>query len=439
MWWNRDLRKWIAYGSYANLQKIQELFNCWTEDQFNQIRMLIGAYENPKRVTFYRLPDKSNRIAVELSGYGVDHQVLLRVSGREYQKVHKRWLIPYDEELVKRLTAYYVERQTEVINRLPSAVKENTPLELSNRDRQARFLKRFKASERPLLTQISDVMIQQRYSWQSIRSYCGVLVKFSSFIGTTSLHECSMEDIQCFLTHMSKSNVSNSLLNTYVSALKFYYGRVVNRPDVAIEKIRRPRKHRKLPVVLSVEEVSRMIEVTENLKHKTILYCIYSSGLRLGELLNLKLEDIKWERSQILIRQAKGKKDRMVMLSEVLKNALQLYCREYKPAVYLFESTSPGKPYSPKSVQNVVKKAAKLAGIKQQVTPHVLRHCFATHLLDSGTNIRLIQELLGHKDIKTTLIYTHVTTEQATAVQSPLDRLQHLDKKRSDDIEKVRL
>ena len=124
---------------------------------------------------------------------------------------------------------------------------------------------------------------------------------------------------------------------------------------------------------------------------------------------------------------------------QVLKDALHLYCQEYKPAVYLFESTSPGKPYSPKRVQNVVKKAAKLAGIKQRVTPHVLRHCFATHLLDSGTNIRLIQELLGHKDIKTTLIYTHVTTKQATAVQSPLDRLQPLDKKRSDDIEKVRL
>ena len=172
-----------------------------------------------------------------------------------------------------------------------------------------------------------------------------------------------------------------------------------------------------------IRQVYRMITVTDNIKHKTILYALYASGLRLGELLSLRIEDVQWDRNQMFVAGGKGKKDRVVMLSSVLKEALHLYCNEYKPVSFLIEGTKVGVAYSPKSVQTIVKQAALKANISQKVTPHTLRHCFATHLHDGGTSIKLIQELLGHKDIKTTMIYTHVSTSTVLSINSPLDNL----------------
>ena len=145
--------------------------------------------------------------------------------------------------------------------------------------------------------------------------------------------------------------------------------------------------------------------------------------MRLSEILNLKVNDIYFDRNQIFIRAGKGKKDRVVMLSSVLKQILVLYTDKYKPIYWLFESWDRKKQYSDSSVRNVVKSAASRAKVNKRVTPHTLRHCFATHLLDGGTSIKYIQELLGHKDIKTTLIYTHVTTDNMTNIKSPLDNL----------------
>jgi site-specific recombinase XerD len=161
----------------------------------------------------------------------------------------------------------------------------------------------------------------------------------------------------------------------------------------------------------------------DNIKHITILYTLYSSGLRLDELLNLRVNDISFDRNQIFIRQGKGNKDRVVMLSDLLKRLLIFYTDEYKPVYWLFEGKDKKTQYSPSSVRNIVKLATMKAGITKRVTPHKIRHCFATHLLDGGTDIRYIQELLGHKDIKTTLIYTHVTTKNVTQIKSPLDNL----------------
>jgi len=146
-------------------------------------------------------------------------------------------------------------------------------------------------------------------------------------------------------------------------------------------------------------------------------------GLRLGELLALELKDIHWEKNQFMIRGAKGKKDRSVMLSQTLKEVLRHYFDQYQPRVRLFEGQDGSSPYSARSVQQTMLRAANKAGIQKRVSPHVLRHCIATHLLDHGTDVRYIQELLGHKDIRTTLIYTHVTTRSLSAMSSPLDQL----------------
>ena len=190
-------------------------------------------------------------------------------------------------------------------------------------------------------------------------------------------------------------------------------------PKALDVKLRKPTT---LPTVLSLKDISKILAVTKNLKHKTMLFLIYSAGLRLGELLELKLGDIDSDTMKIYVRKGKGKKDRYIMLSENVLNLLRDYYKVYKPNDYIFEGQNGGK-YSPKSVQSVFKTALKKAGIKKKATVHTLRHSFATHLLDDGTDIRYIQELLGHKRLETTQIYTHVSSYSINKIKSPADKL----------------
>ena len=186
--------------------------------------------------------------------------------------------------------------------------------------------------------------------------------------------------------------------------------------------IDRPKKERNLPIVLSQEEVKQLFSVVTNLKHKTILMLAYSAGLRMGEVLNLKLVDIDRERFQIRVEEAKGKKDRITTLSTRLVVVLDQYYEQYKPTYYVFEGRD-GTKYSSSSVQNIVKRAAAKAGIMKRTTMHTLRHSFATHCLEQGIDLRYIQSMLGHESSKTTEIYTHVTTKGFENIKSPLDFL----------------
>lgn len=182
------------------------------------------------------------------------------------------------------------------------------------------------------------------------------------------------------------------------------------------------KKPSRIPVVLSVQEVERLLNSFTNLKHKAIFTLIYSAGLRIGELLNLKIRDIDSDRMQIRIHQGKGQKDRYSLLSPKVLLLLREYVSEYKPKEYLFEGQHGGK-YSASSIQTLMRKHKKICGIKKKATPHTLRHSFATHLLDNGTDTRFIQELLGHKHISTTQIYTHVSSRTLKDVKSPIENL----------------
>jgi site-specific recombinase XerD len=186
--------------------------------------------------------------------------------------------------------------------------------------------------------------------------------------------------------------------------------------------IERPRHEKKLPTVLSVEEVSRAIQSVKNIKHKAIIMVIYSGGLRISEVINLKIKDIDTKRMQIFVRNAKGKKDRYTLLSKKVIPVLRDYYKEYKPKDWLFEGPA-GQQYSESSIGIIVKKAFRDAGIRKQASTHTLRHCFATHLLENGTDIRYIQTLLGHESSKTTEVYTHVTTTGFEQIVNPLDKL----------------
>jgi integrase/recombinase XerD len=220
---------------------------------------------------------------------------------------------------------------------------------------------------------------------------------------------------------MVENGLSISYQNQAVNSIKFYFEQVLgqNRKFYVID---RPFKAKTLPEVLSESEVKSIIDGIENLKHKCIILLIYSAGLRISELINLKINNIDAKRNQINIKAAKGNKDRYTLLSEKLLTYLRKYFIAFKPKEYLFEGNS-GHAYSARSIQMIFARACEKAKIKKKVTVHTLRHSFATHLLENGTDLRYIQTLLGHSSSKTTEIYTHITSKGMEHIKSPLDKL----------------
>lgn len=206
-----------------------------------------------------------------------------------------------------------------------------------------------------------------------------------------------------------------------INAIKFYYEKVLGQ-ERKTYYVQRPKKSKQLPEVLSEPDVVRILKACENIKHKCILMLVYSAGLRLGEVVNLKVWDIHYDRKQVFIKGGKGKKDRYSILSEAAIGYLNKYAEQYRPDDWLFEGQYGGQ-YSKRSVQQIFKGALKKSGISKRATLHTLRHSFATHLLEKGVNLRYIQELLGHNSSKTTEIYTHITKKGIEGIKSPLDYL----------------
>jgi site-specific recombinase XerD len=261
-----------------------------------------------------------------------------------------------------------------------------------------------------------------RYSQNTVDVYTDMFEEFINYYNEVELDDITEEMIVDFLRYLVKErHVSTSYQNQSINAIKFYYEKVM-RGQRKVYLIERPREEKYLPEVLSQEEVKLILNNTENLKHKAVLMTIYSAGLRISEAINLKLKDIDSGRMQIRVEQAKGKKDRYTLLSEKTLQTLRKYVVEYKPGEWLFEGMN-GERYSQKAIQVMLKKAVEKSKITKRVTVHTLRHSFATHLLESGTDLRYIQSLLGHENTKTTEIYTHITTKGFDQIKSPLDNL----------------
>jgi site-specific recombinase XerD len=222
-----------------------------------------------------------------------------------------------------------------------------------------------------------------------------------------------------FLYCIQKLQLKESTLNSRINAIKFYFEQVLHRESFFFD-IPRPKPASQLPKVIDQRDIKKMLSVTTNIKHRVMLGLCYGMGLRVSEIVHIKIEHIDSKRMTVLIASSKGKKDRYVNLPETVLHDLRLYYKEYKPKTYLFEGQDGGM-YSIRSVQAVFKNALQKAGIRKKIGIHSLRHSYATHLMEYGTDISLIQKLLGHKDIKTTQIYTHVSKAQVSRVKSPLD------------------
>src|SRR5690606_25146951 len=274
----------------------------------------------------------------------------------------------------------------------------------------------------PSYQQALKVMRQQlilkNYSRNTINTYLHMFARFLKYISPMPLHQVNILVIEKYhLELITKEGKSISFQNQSINAIKFYAEKVLNHPR-AHYNLSRPKKALTLPKVLTQDEVNAILEATGNVKHRAILSVIYSGGLRISECINLQLTDIDSSAMRIWVRNAKGKKDRITLLSPKILKLLRNYYLIYRPKKWLFEG--PGnKQYSASSIRSIFNRAKKKARVGAPATVHTLRHSFATHLLENGTNLRYIQKLLGHNSSKTTEIYTHVSNSNLTAITSP--------------------
>ena len=266
-----------------------------------------------------------------------------------------------------------------------------------------------------------DDMTLRNLSPATQRSYLHAVTKFSRHFDCPP-DRLGLEDVRSFQVHLVSQGISWPALNQIVCALRFFYGVTLDRAEIP-ERIVYARTPRKLPSILSADEVVRFLEAVPSLKTRVALTTAYAAGLRASEAVSLQVADIDSDRMVLQVRHGKGAKDRTVMLSAALLAILRSYWRLARPTPWLFPGRSPEKPIDVQVLHAACRSAAKAAGLTKRVSVHTLRHSFATHLLESGTDIRIIQVLLGHSNLSTTARYTHVATSTIARTQSPLDRL----------------
>jgi integrase/recombinase XerD len=263
----------------------------------------------------------------------------------------------------------------------------------------------------------------RNYSSRTVKTYSLLLTSIEKAFNR-SIDQISAEQFKDFIhKRITTENISVSTINQYISLFKIIQVDILKRDWQQI-KIKRPRCEKKLPVILSLREIEKIINCTNNIKHKAIMMLAYSSGLRRQEVQFIKPKAIDSERMQVHVFQGKGKKDRYTILSAKTLDILRKYFKTERPSFYLFESQmKKGQPLSENTLNNIVKKNAQKAGIKKQISFHTLRHCFATHLLEQGVNLRLIQQFMGHVSLKTTSMYLHLTNIDVSNIISPLDSM----------------
>lgn len=309
----------------------------------------------------------------------------------------KIWTLPYSVEIVEVLKKLFCNERLEIV------FEKNEFNDKAVEDYRA-FM-RLKA-----------------YSFKTQKLYINHLLRFISFVNK-DLNKVDNDDIKSYLLLLlERENHSKSFIDQVVSMIKLLYKEILPTAAITIN-IPRPKKDNRLPSVLSQNEVIQILQGTKNEKHKTILFLVYSAGLRVGEVVRLKAEDIDGNRMLIRVNKGKGAKDRYTLLSQIALEQLRRYYKLYKPETWLFEGGKEDDHITERTVQRIFEACCKKAKINKDVSVHTLRHSFATHLLESGVDLRYIQELLGHASTKTTEIYTHVTQKNISEILSPLDKL----------------
>ncbi len=340
--------------------------------------------------------------------------IVKKLENYQWSPSKKAWLVPLNES---------------IINEIKFLFKGHCQIDDSLLEEKLKLPKRLFPNHAISLESIGKIeqykrwLQSRRYSVNTIKTYTEALKTFLSFYHAKTIEEICNQDVIDFNNdYILKHALSTSYQNQFVNAIKLFFKQIENT-SMEADLIHRPKRQKLLPNVISKEEVKQLLDSTQNMKHKAMLSITYACGLRCGEVLKLKPEHIDTKRGLLIIKQSKGRKDRIAPLSAKLIELLRIYYKAFKPKVYLFEGMTPGKPYDERSFQNALKQNILKAGIKKPVSLHWLRHSYATHLLESGTDLRYIQEILGHNSSRTTEIYTHVSRKSIQNIASPFDDL----------------
>jgi len=388
---------------------------------------------------------KAEQILLQFQDIKILNDAVKKLPGIRWSRTYKSWYIPLSEENYKRIykalysigkiesnhLKEYLKKRAAVN---ASAIPEYMPAEKEDviNDKTLPLAQpllpqpavAYRLSYENLLSLQKTVrhLTLKSYSYSTIKTYRAELIIFFQVLGQHAATDLTTEDIKRWLLKCINEGLTENTMHSRINALKFFYEQVLGRGKFFID-IPRPRKAQQLPNILGEREITRLFNAVSNKKHKAILFTAYSAGLRVSEVVNLKLKDIDSDRMQLFIERAKGKKDRYVNLSPVLLDVLRNYIRlcNPRPVVYLFEGTVYGSTYSARSAQKIFQIARQKAAIRKEVTFHSLRHSFATHILEKGIDIRYIKDILGHFNIKTTERYLHVRRDQLINIVSPLD------------------
>ena len=336
-----------------------------------------------------------------------------------WDTIEKVWVIDEAVFPLENLLAYFKDKAEFIVQEKSLESVEYKKSHL----RPIHFLEPLDELKKQAIQTFIRYLNSKRYSPNTIKVYSDSMSTFLRYFSMKDITDISNDDLIDFNNnYILKNNFSASFQNQVVNAVKLYFSAIQHK-KIDVELIHRPRREKVLPNVLSKEEVKAILNAHVNIKHKMMLSLIYSCGLRCGELLALHPVHIDSKRNIIFLKNAKGKKDRIVPLSPLILKMLREYYKIYKPKTYLFEGQNISLPYDARSLQLILKQALEKTGIRKPVTLHWLRHSYATHLLESGTDLRYIQELLGHSSSKTTEIYTHVSTKSIQQIKSPFDDL----------------
>ena len=416
--WDKKQFCWLVPNYPGNLDLIKDYFNERIKDfilhDTFDVRVNSLEQRTIRSTDLIIIKTRSGRLRLIFSFNKALSEMLRKMPFNNWDSKNKWWSVACSEKILKDIKTFaesiglevHYEEEAEEGN--ACRVKRIAPDEIPNyRSCPEEFTKKLE---------------ELRYSPKTIKTYKGLFEEFINYYHQDDIDRINEKMILVFLQYLViDRKISTSYQNQSINAIKFYYERVRGgqRKTYYIE---RPIREKTLPVVLNEEEVIHTIRQVKNIKHLAIITLIYSSGLRLGELINLKIKDIDSNRMQVFIRQAKGRKDRYTLLSKKALSILRQYFEVYRPKEWLFEGAT-GRQYSESSVQTIVKEAFRKAGIRKKVSTHTLRHCFGTHLLENGTDLRYIQALMGHSSSKTTEIYTHITTKGFDQIENPLDKL----------------
>lgn len=373
------------------------------------------------------------------------NSLVKQIEGRRWSATYEAWLIPQVKkmhpETRQKLESHYVltfinnegqaatEKETpKAMTVQPKAIDKEKPESLADGLPNTNPIKTrslLSTENQKAIEAFRRELVLKGYSPATQKTYEKEFHIFLKILKGVAAFDFTPERIKDYLYYCATTlKLSEATLHSRMNALKFYYEQVLGREKFFWE-VPRPKKPHQNPALFNQDEIAAIIKGTENIKHKAMLMVAYSSGLRVSEVVALKPEDIDSKRMCLHIRQGKGKKDRMVSLSPVLLIMLRAYWEEHKPKpkMYLFEGQEPGTPYSPRSLQLVLQQAKERADVKKKGSIHALRHSFATHLLDKGTDVSLIMKLLGHNDVRTTMRYLHVSNRDLLQIISPLDNL----------------